>query len=121
MKEVVCVICNTYLATGLSMCVRCSKSWNHARRKDDGTLFAVMTWAARRARNACRRTVKAMETIRKLERALEAGVYNTKPDALAGGSALKLESLSPTMKYVTFKDKHIKLKRRKQVAKRKAK
>lgn len=32
------------------MCPRCSRSYDRSRRTDDGTLHAMMVWAARRAR-----------------------------------------------------------------------
>lgn len=51
----------------------------------------------------------AVEAIRALEKALEAGGYNVMPSALVQGCSLKVEDLDATMKVVTFDDKHIKM------------
>lgn len=91
------------------MCKACSKSWDRARRNDDGSVYGTMVWAAKRARAAAAKHAKVLAKMRLLERALEAGSYNTNPSTLIGGSALKMEDLSATMKMVTFDSKKLKL------------
>ncbi len=45
----ICDFCQLTSTNGL-MCARCAKSYCAARRKDDGTIHAILVWAAKRAR-----------------------------------------------------------------------
>ena len=51
-----CVICEADPAIdNQGFCRLCCASYDRARRRDDGTVFAAMVWAAKRARWAVRR------------------------------------------------------------------
>lgn len=45
-----CVVCNQRPRVGGMMCEQCGCSFERAVSKDDGTIAAVIEWAARRAR-----------------------------------------------------------------------
>lgn len=44
-----CIVCGASLGTSLGLCAGCSKSYDRAVARDDGTLLSVIAWAARRA------------------------------------------------------------------------
>lgn len=46
--ESLCEVCHLRPAR-LSLCDLCGRAWDRARNKDDGTLDAMLRWAARRA------------------------------------------------------------------------
>jgi len=45
-----CDFCDRLYDGGAMLCPRCAKSYDAARRKDDGTIHAILVWAAKRAR-----------------------------------------------------------------------
>jgi len=45
-----CVVCIDRPQAGLLLCKQCGRSYDAAKAADDGTLFAVIKWAAERAR-----------------------------------------------------------------------
>lgn len=46
-----CTVCDRpVVPIGSRMCGSCGESYDRARRRDDGTIFAAMAWAAARAR-----------------------------------------------------------------------
>jgi hypothetical protein len=45
-----CVVCGLRPVEGVVMCSRCSSSFERSKRKDDGSIAAVIEWAATRAR-----------------------------------------------------------------------
>lgn len=47
-RRKLCVICRLNPAK-LLMCAACGRAWDRASRKDDGSLNAMVAWAARRA------------------------------------------------------------------------
>jgi len=54
-----CVICEADPAIdNQGFCRLCCASYDRARRRDDGTVFAAMVWAAKRARWAVRRKLR---------------------------------------------------------------
>jgi len=54
---VICDICERPSTNG-TMCRQCSAAWMAARRKDDGTIYAIMVWAAKRARFFAKQRVR---------------------------------------------------------------
>lgn len=44
-----CFICETP-DDGVCLCDKCARAFDRATKKDDGTIMAVMQWAAKRAR-----------------------------------------------------------------------
>lgn len=51
-----CAICQARSPFG--MCDPCGRSYDRARRRDDGSILAALTWAARRARRIAKREVE---------------------------------------------------------------
>lgn len=49
MRRSKCVVCEASVGTSLGLCTGCSKSYDRAVARDDGTLLSVIAWAARRA------------------------------------------------------------------------
>ncbi len=46
------------------MCERCAKAYEAARRKDDGTVHAILVWAAKRARFFAKKRFFAEQRLR---------------------------------------------------------
>lgn len=56
----VCIICDEPCGVfpGPFMCAACSRSYDRHAATDDGTLFSVLKWAAKRSREAERKRLK---------------------------------------------------------------
>lgn len=45
-----CPICKRPREVGGYWCIRCSRAYDRARAKDDGTIHAIIEWGVKRAR-----------------------------------------------------------------------
>jgi hypothetical protein len=58
-REAKCSICECPReGSACSMCRACTRSYDRARARDDGTVMAALEWAARRARWALRKRLR---------------------------------------------------------------